>query len=78
MSAMADVTPVRDEGVYDQLLHAVQSQGGWREKTMYFIDYLVAEDAAYCSVPDHVAFNGQRELRTKLERQSKLIGMAHA
>ncbi len=72
LSAMADVTPLRDEGVFNAMAEAVGGGGGgWREKTRIFIDYLLDEDARYCALPSHVAYDGQKEVREELGAASK-------
>lgn len=69
MSAMADVTPLKDEATRNALLQALGfAGGGWRAKTRLFIEYLQGEDARYCGLPSHVAYDGQREIGRQMER----------
>jgi hypothetical protein len=39
----------------------------WRERTVIFIEYLLREDAMYCSLPAHEAYQSQQRIRLTLE-----------
>lgn len=71
LATMADVTAVRERDVFEAMRSAISLGGsGWRGKTKAFIDYLVAEDSLYASIPDHTAYDGQRRLRRHLHDAS--------
>ncbi|MGW0638312.1 hypothetical protein [Nocardia salmonicida] len=68
LDTMADVTHIRNRSVFDDLNEAISPGGtGWRGKTRIFIDYLLHEDAVYCNLPQHEAYDGQRRLRELLK-----------
>ena len=68
--AMAEVTPVFNEGAYYAIENASRAQGGQRMHDMIaaFVEYLKGEDRVFCHVPDHESYFGQRDLLAKLER----------
>jgi GTPase SAR1 family protein len=70
IQAMLEVSPLADRSVYDQLteLSTQPNSNVWREKIRVFVDYLIAEDANYCKVPDHESFVKQRQLAADLRR----------
>lgn len=75
LSTMADVTAIRNRDVFEAMLSAIGYRGtGWLGKTQAFIDYLVAEDGHYATVPEHAAYDGQRRLRTQLRDASVELG----
>lgn len=60
LSAMTDVTPISSAGWFERIRDATLPQGGgWRVKTLRFIEYLLEEDSHYCRPPDHLSYAGQ-------------------
>ena len=75
LGAMGDVTPLLTESTY-QLMHDVgrgRSTSVWRRKIAAFVMYLLGEDDAYFSLPQHAAYEGQVRLRKKLEGLASLL-----
>ncbi len=68
--AMLEVTPIRDRAVFDRLASLANhpTSDVWRDQLTCFIDYVVSEDAKYCSVPIHDAYTNQRQLAAELRR----------
>lgn len=64
LEAMAEVTPIRDEGIFRSIEEA--SRGTGRDRAMAligaFAQYLRGEDRLFCQVPHHESYSGQREL----------------
>ena len=70
LSAMADVTPLLSETTFTAMLGNRRPQQ-WRKKTISFLDYLLSEDAMYCSIPQHDAYQSQVRLRSTIETVSR-------
>lgn len=68
--AMLEVTPIADRSAFDQLasLENQPNSEVWQKKIECFVDYLIAEDAKFCQVPDHDAYLAQKRLTTELRR----------
>lgn len=68
--AMLEVTPLADRATFEKFsnLATKPPRETWREELECFVDYLVAEDAKYCRVPEHEAFKNQRRLVLELRR----------
>jgi hypothetical protein len=66
LGAMLQVTALLDEKTFRDLQFQVQRKR-WRLAVSEFIDYLVREDKAYCSLPDHPAYQSQRRIAPTLE-----------
>ena len=65
LSAMAEVTPLLSEATFRQLRdHGKHYE--WRERTVTFLDYLLDEDAMYCTAPGHDAYQSQQRMRPAL------------
>jgi hypothetical protein len=45
----------------------------WRKKAVAFLGYLLSEDAMYCSIPDHDAYQSQVRLRNTLQSVCKYL-----
>ncbi|WP_163507678.1 AAA family ATPase [Fodinicola acaciae] len=73
LSAMADVTPLLSEMTFTKLREEANSTNKWRTKVAIFIDYLVAEDALYCTVPDHVAYQSQARVVASLSSVARRL-----
>lgn len=67
LEAMAEVTPLLDETMYDSMMMQYRSHE-WRRKTASFIQYLLGEDRAYCVIPDHPAYQSQARLEFTLRK----------
>jgi len=69
MHAMMYVTPITSRDVFDALMHLGQEPFNlvWRRLVATFIDYLIVEDAMFCSVPEHEAYKGQLVVTKRLE-----------
>lgn len=79
VGAMAQVTPLRDRSTHRTLreLDDQREAVAWFRRIEAFVDYLIAEDAKYASVPGHAAYEGQVELSDTLRRlaaESRRIG----
>ena len=70
VGSMLPVTPIFDQGTYDKLRGVPwgNRRYEWAAKLCIFLNYLLAEDAAYVRIPDHEAFDGQRKLLRGLSR----------
>jgi hypothetical protein len=68
VSAMKEVTPVREMETFEQLRQHYRAGYAehWRDSLATFIDYLLEEDARWCVVPDHRHFEGQKRVRRRL------------
>jgi GTPase SAR1 family protein len=67
ISAMSEVTPLRSETTYELLREADRNRNGWRSKTVPFLQYLLAEDASYCTLPTHESYEGQARILRRVE-----------
>jgi hypothetical protein len=68
MHAMMYVTPLVSQDVFDRLVHLGKEPFHlvWRRLVGTFIEYLISEDAVFCTVPEHEApvdFSGLRKPR---------------
>lgn len=67
IQAMRDVTPLRSKMVYEHIVDDYKDfRNKWEDSIRTFIDYLIAEDEAYCTVPDHESFSGQASIKKRL------------
>lgn len=68
--AMLEVTPLADRAAFDQLTNLASQPHSdvWRDKVKCFVDYLIAEDAKFCRLPDHQAYQAQKQLAADLRR----------
>jgi hypothetical protein len=67
--AMKDVTPIRDKNAFLDLETQMHSSNrDWAKGISSFVDYLLAEDAKWVTMPDHRAFDGQRSVVRRLQR----------
>lgn len=71
VAAMAQTTPILTEAVLD----AMKAISGprWKERAAVFVDYLLEEDALYCTVPDHQQYASQARLRANLVRTAQVL-----
>lgn len=68
LAAMAEVTPLLSESTFADLMdHRLNRE--WRLRTAIFLDYLVREDAMYCVVPVHDAYQSQARIRDLVASQ---------
>lgn len=66
---MAQVTPVRDEGVFNKLDGFSRNLSvNWANALITFVDYLIDEDSHWCRIPDHRNYNGQKRVTWRLSR----------
>lgn len=67
--AMAEVTPIHVRDDFDAIQSAYEhrSQPAFGYVISRFIKYLVAEDAWFTKIPDHVSYDGQRHLTRKMD-----------
>ncbi|TCJ14440.1 hypothetical protein EPD60_10645 [Flaviaesturariibacter flavus] len=70
---MLEVTPITDRILFRQFSDEYYHPRTKFEITIKFITYLENEDMAYCKVPDHVAYNGQKFIRKRLDWQKQLL-----
>lgn len=64
--AMSLVTPIRVAKVHQEIQNAYSDyKNKWAESVICFIDYLIAEDAIYCRIPEHESFKGQQDLTVR-------------
>ncbi len=75
LGAMGDVTPLLNESTYQVVRDAGRDRNktGWRRKLAAFIEYLLQEDATYCSLPNHAAYEGQMRLTKMLEGKASAL-----
>ncbi|MFZ2162711.1 MAG: hypothetical protein WAW02_10885 [Sideroxyarcus sp.] len=67
LQAMKDVTPLRSKIVFDQILDDYKDyKNKWQNSIKVFIDYLLEEDKAYCTIPEHSIFSGQTSIAKRL------------
>lgn len=68
--AMLEVTPLADRVSFEKLSNLASRpfREIWRDELECFVDYLAAEDAKYCKVPDHEAYVTQKRLTLDLRR----------
>jgi hypothetical protein len=73
ITAMAEVTPIFDEGAFASIEHASRGQGNQRMHDLLrsFTQYLSGEDRIYCRVPDHESYLGQQALLSRLNGSNK-------
>jgi ABC-type iron transport system FetAB ATPase subunit len=76
ISAMAIVTPLLTESVFSGLSRAAE-QWSYVPIIRMFVGYLLDEDRAYCSVPDHDRYQSQRRLRSAFERLEERMASEH-
>ena len=63
---MSFVTPIRVAKVHQEIQNAYSDyKNKWAESVICFIDYLIAEDAIYCRIPEHESFKGQQDLTVR-------------
>lgn len=65
LTGMAAVTPLLDEPTFMDLQRKAASKR-WRSVAATFAEYLLREDASYCSAPKHEAYASQQRLITSL------------
>lgn len=65
-SSMSQVTPLLSEETFTEMRDNSQEYK-WRARTIIFIEYLLREDAMYCSIPMHEAYQSQQRVRLTLE-----------
>jgi AAA domain len=70
IQAMMEVTPLVDRVIFDQLsvLARQPQRDVWHRQLELFIDYLIAEDTKFCSIPDHEAYLTQTQIAPELRR----------
>ncbi|MEK9136209.1 MAG: ATP-binding protein, partial [Bacteroidota bacterium] len=75
ISSMMEVTPIQHQPTHEKLRAVPWENKNLErlEKTDIFIHYLLDEDHDYARIPDHEAYEGQRQLAKKLGR--KWIGI---
>ena len=62
MEKNAGLTPFRSKSVYEEILSSFSDyKNKWSRARIAFIEYLLAEDASWCLVPDHPNFSGKRQ-----------------
>jgi len=63
LSAMVDVTPILTRPVFDQLVsNRRDHRTSWHQEIGQFLEYLIDEDAAYCTLPSHETYESQTRL----------------
>lgn len=67
LGQMAEVTPLMSEAAYELMRDEDRRRTGWRPKLAAFLEYLLREDSAYCTLPVHSVYEGQARLRKELE-----------
>ncbi len=68
LSAMADVTPICSAEWFERIYDATLPRGGgWRAKTLHFVEYLLEEDRHYCRTLDHPSYGGQLDVTRALK-----------
>jgi energy-coupling factor transporter ATP-binding protein EcfA2 len=71
---MKDVTPIRDKTVYDSMVSDLSDyKRKWHRSIRGFIEYLLAEDAIWCNIPNHESFTGQASVSRRLSRLAKQL-----
>lgn len=73
--SMLEVTPITDKHFYESLENTYYNFQGTNklELLLRFFNYLEAEDAIYCAIPNHISFNGQKVIQKKFDWQRKLL-----
>jgi hypothetical protein len=66
LSAMTDVTPLLSEAAFVEMRDKGKLHE-WRDRTIIFLDYMLKEDAMYCTISEHEAYQSQRRIRSSLE-----------
>ncbi len=75
MMSMLCVTPLLEQDTFsalEKLFKGSSLKDSWEKISTLFIDYLLREDALYCNVPEHEAYNGQKKLLKKLKGTIKI------
>jgi len=67
VEAMAIVTAMSDEGAFDEAKRVSTGRSRYSTQQIIhkFVDYLISEDALYCSIPKHDAYKGQALLERR-------------
>lgn len=66
ISAMSQVTTLLSEETFMELRDNSPDYK-WRQRTAAFVKYLLHEDAMYCAIPTHEAYQSQGRIRLTLE-----------
>ena len=75
MMSMLCVTPLLDRDTFsslEKLFKENRLKYSWKKIITLFINYLLREDALYCNMPEHEAYNGQKKLLKKLKATAKV------
>jgi hypothetical protein len=71
---MMDVTPIRDRASFEAVVDCYSDyKNKWRIAVKAFVEYLIAEDAVWCKIPDHPNFAGQASISRRLARIAKIL-----